>query len=345
MAENILFICGSLNQTTMLHKIGQHMSEYNCYFTPYYADGIEHFAAQTGLLDFTVLGGRHLHGTRGYLAKNRLPVDERGEKHNYDLVITSSDLIVQKNIRGKRLVLIQEGITEPETWVYWMVKWFKFPRYLANTSTNGLSDAYDIFCVASEGYARHFIRKGVRPEKIAVTGIPNFDDLQKNLVNDFPYRDFVLVATSPLRESFRRDDRAAFLRRCVQIAAGRSLIYKLHPTENVKRALREIERYAPRAMVLTHGNVNHMIANAATVITQQSTCTFVAVALGKEVYTNLDIEELRRLMPLQNHGASAQKIASIIKRVLHTPMPTLQQIRRGTRARPKWEKADSRGGS
>ncbi|HEX2996288.1 MAG TPA: hypothetical protein VHP14_15790 [Anaerolineales bacterium] len=345
MAENVLFICGSLNQTTMLHKVQQHMSEYNCYFTPYYADGIEQAAARAGLLDFTVLGGRHLHETKGYLARNRLPVDERGEKNNYDLVITSSDLIIQRNIRGKRLVLIQEGITEPETWVYWMVKWLKLPRYLANTSTNGLSDAYDIFCVASEGYAKHFVRKGVHPEKIAVTGTPNFDDLQKNLTNDFPYRGFVLAATSPLRESFRYDDRIAFIRHCVAIAAGRSLIFKLHPTENIKRAIREIERYAPGAMVLTHGNVNHMIANAAVVMTQQSTCTFVAVGLGKEVHTNLNMEELKRLMPIQNNGISARRIAEISKRVLRTPLPVLQQIRRGTRARPKWEKADSVGGS
>ncbi len=341
MAENILFICGSLNQTTMLHKVVQHMSEYNCYFTPYYADGVERLAAQAGLLDFTVLGGRHLHETKGYLARNRLPVDERGEKHNYDLVITSSDLIIQKNIRGKRLVLVQEGITEPETWIYWMVKWAKLPRYIANTSTSGLSDAYDIFCVASEGYGKHFIRKGVRPEKIAVTGIPNFDDLQKNLINDFPFRDFVLVATSPLRESFRYDDRINFIRRCAAIAAGRLLIFKLHPTENLKRAMREIDQYAPEAMVLTHGNVNHMIANASTVITQQSTCTFVAVALGKEVYTNLNIDELNCLMPVQNNGTSAQRIANISKHVLLTPMPVLQQIRRGVRARPKWGKADS----
>ena len=41
MTQNILFIGGSLNQTTMLHKIAQHMGDYNCYFTPYYADGIE----------------------------------------------------------------------------------------------------------------------------------------------------------------------------------------------------------------------------------------------------------------------------------------------------------------
>lgn len=348
MAEKILFICGSLNQTTMMHKIAQHMADYDCYFTPYFADGIEDIAGRLGLLSSTVLGGRHLKESKEYLAQHVLPVDYRGEKHNYDMVITSSDLIIQKNIRGKRLVLVQEGITEPETWVYWMVKWLKLPRYLANTSTSGLSDAYDIFCVASEGYAKHFIHKGVRSEKIAVTGIPNFDDLHQNVKNDFPQRDFVLVATTPLRETFRRDDRKSFIRRCVTIAAGRPLIFKLHPSERVDRATREIERYAPGAQVLTNGNVNHMIANASTVITQQSTCTFVAVALGKKVFTHLNIDELHRLMPIQNNGTSSQKIAQIAKRVLHTPMPVLQQIRRGVRPRPKsaellrwWEKADS----
>jgi hypothetical protein len=342
MTEKILFICGSLNQTTMLHKIAQHMGEYDCYFTPYYADGIEDFAARLGALNFSVLGGRHMMETKEYLSRNSLPVDYRGERYSYELIVTSSDLIVQKNIRGNRMVLVQEGITEPETWVYWMVKWLKLPRYLANTASSGLSDVYDIFCVASEGYAQHFVHKGVRPEKIAVTGIPNFDDLSQNVDNDFPERDFVLVATSPLRESFRRDDRKAFIRRCVDIAAGRPTIFKLHPTERADRAIDEIERYAPGVRVLTHGNVNHMIANASTVITQQSTCTFVAVALGKKVYTSLDLDKLNRLMPLQNNGTSSQRIASIARRVLHTPMAVLNQIRRGMRARPKWEKADSR---
>lgn len=339
MPEKILFIGGSLNQTSMLHKIAQHMKDYDCYFTPYYADGIEDFLGRMGWLNFTVLGGRHMRETKNYLARNLVPIDYRGTRHNYDLVVTSSDLIVQKNIRSKRLVLVQEGITEPETWLYWMVRWFKLPRYIANTATSGLSNAYDIFCVASEGYAKHFIRKGVRAEKIAVTGIPNFDNLQENLSADFPYKDFVLVATTPLRESLRRDDRAAFLRRCVDLAAGRPLFIKLHPSENAVRAAREIERYAPGARVFMEGNVNHMIAKAATVITQQSTCTFVAVALRKEVYTNLDLNELHQLMPIQNNGISAQRIAAIAKRVLHTPMPVLQQVRRGVRARPRWEKS------
>jgi hypothetical protein len=341
VAKNILFIGGSLNQTTQMHKIAQNMSEYNCYFTPYYANGIENLAGRAGLLDFTVLGGRHLRETNEYLKKHSLPLDHRGERHHYDLVVTASDLIIQRNIRNKRILLVQEGITEPEGWMYWLVKWLKLPRYLANTSTSGLSDAYDIFCVASEGYARHFIRKGVRPEKIAVTGIPNFDDLHKNLNNDFPHRDFVLAATSPLRESLRRDDRPAFIRRCVEIAGSRRLIFKLHPTENPVRARKEITQYAPGALIFEHGNVNHMIANASTVITQQSTCTFVAVALGKETFTNLNIDHLKSLMPMQNRGTSSQRIAVIAKRVLHTPMPVLQQIRRGVRARPKWEKIDS----
>jgi hypothetical protein len=47
---------------------------------------------------------------------------------------------------------------------------------LAGTAATGLSDAYHAFCVASEGYRDFFIRKGARPEKIIITGIPNFDN-------------------------------------------------------------------------------------------------------------------------------------------------------------------------
>ena len=340
MAENILFICGSLNQTTMMHKVARQLEGYNCFFTPYYADGVEDFAARLGLLNFCVLGGRHMQETKAYLANNNLAVDYRGKNHKYDLVVTCSDLIVPNNIRGKRLVLVQEGITEPEGFVYQLVKRFKLPRYLANTATTGLSDAYDIFCVASHGYLEHFIKKGVRSEKIAVSGIPNFDNLLGSCENDFPFRDYVLVATSPLRETFRRDDRMAFLRKCLQIAHGRPLIFKLHPTEKAKRATQEIHQLIPEALVLAHGNINPMIANACAVITQQSTSTFVAIALGKEVYTNLNIHELKHLMPIQNGGVSAQKIAEISRRLLHTPMPVLEQVRKGYRARPKWEQVD-----
>lgn len=318
---NILFICGSLNQTTQMHKVAKNlMDEHACYFTPYYADGLENFAARLGLLDFTVLGGRHRHETDEYLAKHNLQVDLRGEKHNYDLVVTCSDLIVQKNIRNKRIVLVQEGITEPESLMYKLVKWFRLPRYLANTSTSGLSNAYETFCVASEGYAELFVRKGVKPEKISVTGIPNFDNVKEFCENDFPFCDYVLVATSPLRETFRFDHRQAFIQKCVEIAGEDQLIFKLHPLENAERAAKEIRQYAPAALVLTKGDIGPMIANAKKVITQQSTSTFVAVALGKEVHTNLNLPELKRLMPIQNGGTSANHIAEFCSNLLHSPI-------------------------
>jgi len=326
---NVLLICGSLNQTTQMHQVSQQLAEFQCYFSPFYADGIEDFAAQQGWLDRTALGGRHLTDTQAYLAENHLPVDYRGEGREYDLVVTCSDLIVPHNIRHKRLVLVQEGITVPERFSYHLVRNFNFmPRYIANTAATGLSDAYDLFCVASEGYRELFIHKGVRPEKIAVTGIPNFDNLTENIENKFPYHEHVLVATTPFRENMQFENRTAFLQRCVQLAAGRQLIFKLHPLEDAERARREILRMAPQALVLTSGNVNPMIANASVVITQQSTCTYVALALNKETYSQLDIHELERLMPLQNKGDSARRIAALCNQVIRTPMPVLESMRK-----------------
>ena len=84
-----------------------------------------------------------------------------------------------------------------------------------------------------------------------------------------------------------------------------------------------------------------MIANAEVVITQQSTCTYVALALGKEVHTNLNIEELKQLMPIQNDGISAEYIARICERVLHTPLEVLLAKRRQTQPRLKREQADA----
>ena len=79
-----------------------------------------------------------------------------------------------------------------------------------------------------------------RLEKLVVTGIPNFDDFARFSDNDFPHHGYVLVCTSDGRETMMAVDRPALLERSVQIAAGRQLIFKLHPNENVERATREI---------------------------------------------------------------------------------------------------------
>jgi hypothetical protein len=159
-------------------------------------------------------------------------------------------------------------------------------------------------------------------------------------------RGYVLVATSPNREARQLEDRLAFLRHCEQIANGRPLIFKLHPLEKVERARREIVKVVPDALILTHGNVNHMIANAEEVITQKSTCTFVALALEKQVHTQLDPKELRHLLPLQNQGDSARRIAVLCRRILHTPMPVLDALRLAYRSRYRssaWSKPLPKG--
>ncbi|MGA7144458.1 MAG: hypothetical protein WBY47_08115 [Desulfobacterales bacterium] len=253
---------------------------------------------------------------RTYLQNHGLRIDYQGRKRPYDLVVTCSDVYIQKNIRDNRIVLVQEGIIDPESIMFHLVKRLRFlPRWMADTAMTGLSDAYRAFCVASEGYRDFFIQRGARPEKIVVTGIPNFDDCRRYCTNDFPYRHYVLACTSNLRELFRREDRAAFIRRAVEIAAGRQLIFKLHPNENVERATREIRALAPGAMVFATGSAEEMIANCDALITRFSSTTFVGVALGKDTYSDFDMDTLRRLMPLQNDSA-ALNIANVCRRVL-----------------------------
>ena len=154
----ILFIGGSLNQTSMMHKISRHLRGHACYFSPYYADGFIHYLTRVGLLKNTILGGRHYQDTLQYLQENDLAIDLRGAARNYDLMVTGSDAIIQDNIKHSRIVLVQEGMTEPEGLAFHLVRLLKLPRWMGNTSTTGLSNAYDAFCVASEGYKDLFIK-------------------------------------------------------------------------------------------------------------------------------------------------------------------------------------------
>jgi len=186
---------------------------------------------------------------------------------------------------------------------------------LAGTAATGMSDAYRRFCVASEGYRDFFIRKGARADKIVVTGIPNFDDCGRYRANNFPHSHYVLVCTSPMREVFKGEDRKAFIRKAVAIADGRQLIFKLHPNENVKRATREISRYAPGATVFATGSAEEMIANCDVLISRYSSTAFVGMALGKEIHSDYNIDELRRLMPVQNSSA-ALNIANVCRQLL-----------------------------
>jgi len=322
MRKKILLICGSINQTTQMHQIAEELPEFDRFFTPYYGDSLLKLARKLNLVESTVMGRKLSSRCLSYLDKNRLAVDFEGRSHNYDLVVTCSDLVIPNNIRKRKIVLVQEGMTDPENIAYHLVKHIPIlPRWLASTAATGLSNAYHTFCVASEGYRDLFIRKGVPPNKIAVTGIPNFDNCAKFLRNRFPFRGFVLVCTSDARETLKRDDRRTFILNTLSLARGRQLIFKLHPNENIERATREIRSLAPKALVYTEGSAEEMIANCEMLITQYSSTAFVGLALGKEVHSYFDAAQLRRLMPIQN-GAAAKKIADVCRAVIdaqHAP--------------------------
>lgn len=333
MAPRVLFICGSLNQTRQMHKIALQMAGCEATYSPYFCEGFVEFFRKVGILEFTILGWRRRKECLRYLRANKLPLDHEGKQGPYDLVVTCSDVIVPKSIKVSKVVAVQEGITDPQQFWYWARRVFPFiPRWTSGTTWTGTSNEYDRMCVASAGYRDLFAKRGGDPTKMAVTGIPNFDNCREYRANSFPHKNFVLVCTSDARETWKLDSRKRFLKRAVKIAAGRPLICKLHPNEDWDRATAEINAMAPEALVYTKGCAEEMVANCDVLVCQYSTLAFVGVALGKEVYSHYDLEELKRLLPEQ-HGKAAEEIAKVCQGVLQLdPVTNLADERVSTTA-------------
>lgn len=312
---------GSVNQTSQMHQISAQLAdEYDCWFSQFYADApLINWGVRQGWLDHTILAGKFRTDAEAYLRSHNLCIDYKAEKNRYDLAVICTDIIVPRAIRTTKSIWVQEGMVDEVTWLTKVVKALRLPRYFSvGTSLNGSSNLCDVYCAASEGYKDFFTRMGTDPGKIFVTGIPNFDNVQQFLQNDFPHRDYVMVATSDIRETFRSEDRPAFIRRAVEIANGRQLLFKLHPNEVRERAEAEIRAIAPAdTLIFQQGNTNEMIANCAELITQYSTVVYVGIALGKPVSSYFDIDELRRLTPIQNGGTSAINIAQICRDFLN----------------------------
>jgi hypothetical protein len=330
--RRVLFICGSLNQTTQLHAVARELAAIlpiDASFTPFYGDRVVDGMRRAGLIEMTIGGDRRRGWCLDYLRDHGLAVDLHGARGGYDLVVSCTDLVVPRNVLGSRLVVVQEGILDPETFASWLCRRFRsMPRWLGGTALTGESFAYDRFCVASEGYKARIVGLGAEPSKVVVTGIPNFDDCRRYRDNEFPLRGYVLVCTSDTRETFKRDDRRELVRRALRIAAGRTLVFKLHPNEDAPRATREIRRIAPNALVYASGSAEEMIANCDVLLTQWSSTVFVGMALGKEVHSNFDLADLRRFAPVQNGGASARNIARVCREVLALGAPAIPLRRR-----------------
>lgn len=311
-----LFICGSLNQTTQLHAVARQLPEWDHRFTPYYGGAVVTAMRKLGLIEMTIGGERLRRRCLDYLDAQGLPKDLDGAEGGYDLVVTCTDLVIPDNVRGRPIVAVQEGILDPPGFWYRLVRALPFlPRWLPGTALTGLSGLYTRFCCASEGYRQLFIERGADPDKLVATGMPNFDDCRRYYDNDFPHKGYVLVCTSDTRETFKKDDRPALWRRIARIAAGRQVVVKLHPNENVARSTAEIHAVLPEAKVYSSGSAEEMIANSDVLVTQWSSTVFVGLALGKEIHSYFDRDELERLVPLQNGGTSARAIADVCRDV------------------------------
>jgi len=319
--KKILFTIGSPNQASQMHQIASLLPEYDCYFSQLYSKHpIVKWCKRKGYLERTILSGEFKRKGDAYLQRHRLRNDyARGiYGHEYDMAVLCTDLLVTKELRRLKTVWVQEGMTDPVTP---LAKWthrLGLPSWCAmNTAFNGCSNICDIYCAASPGYKAQFSQWGTEAAKIFVTGIPNYDDAAVYLENDFPHHHYVMVATSDIRECFNKDDRPGFIRRCVEIAAGRPLLFKLHPNEQKERAIAEIHQYAPGgAMIFTEGNTEQMIANCDELITQYSTVVYTGIALGKKVHSYFDVDKLRQLAPVQNGGTSAANIADLCRRYI-----------------------------
>jgi hypothetical protein len=100
-------------------------------------------------------------------------------------------------------------------------------------------------------------------------------------------------------------------------------------------ARREIRRYAPHATIVSDRAAEELIANCDVLITQWSSTAYVGLALGKEVYSSFDVEELRRMTPVQNRSA-ARNIAGVCRELLEGPRKSVSSVDRREAARGRW---------
>ncbi len=300
-----------------MHQISRHLQDFDCWFSQLFADTavLRAIVKHTSVAERTVIAESFRKKSEHYLEQFGAQLDYGGEKNSYDLVVNCSDMIVAKKFRQGKTVWVQEGMIDKPTLLTGLVKAFGLPAYCtADTSLNGSTNVCDIYCTASEGYKDYFANYGTDASKLIVTGIPNYDNQREFIKNDFPLRDYVMVATSDMRETYRFENRRALIRRAARIADGRQLLFKFHPNEKLIRAEAEVKKFAPAGTVtFASGNTNQMIANCSELITQYSTVVYTGIVLGKKVHSYFDLEKLKSLAPLQNGGASAKNIAQICR--------------------------------
>src|SRR5262249_4317839 len=98
--KRILFICGSLNQTTQMHQVARELLEHEHAFTPYYCEGALEWCRRAGVLEFTIIGDKLRERRARDLEAGGLPLDPARGGGEYELVGTCSHLLAHRQARA-----------------------------------------------------------------------------------------------------------------------------------------------------------------------------------------------------------------------------------------------------
>src|SRR5450432_4193564 len=114
MRKRILFITGSINQTSQMHQISKHLDDYDCWFSQIFPDSLflKAVVKYTSLTNGTVLTGRFKEQSENYLREHGLKIDYGGNLYNYDLVVNCTDMIVAEKFRKTKTIWVQEGMID-----------------------------------------------------------------------------------------------------------------------------------------------------------------------------------------------------------------------------------------
>ena len=115
--KKILFIIGSPNQTTQMHRISTYLSdEYDCWFSQFYPDyDFEKWTLKKGFLEASIMAGTFKTKADKYLADNGLQSDYMAKRNIYDMTVFCNDLIVPRKLRKAKTVWVQEGMIDKVT--------------------------------------------------------------------------------------------------------------------------------------------------------------------------------------------------------------------------------------
>src|SRR6201992_342420 len=124
MRKKILFITGSINQTSQMHQISRQLPDFDCWFSQIYPDSaaMRAFLKYTPFADGTVVADSFRVKSEHYLGQLGAQIDYKGEQNGYDLVVHCSDMIVDKKFRKGKTIWVQEGMIDKPTLLTGLVK-------------------------------------------------------------------------------------------------------------------------------------------------------------------------------------------------------------------------------